>query len=1703
ISVGTVTTNGGAISLSNLSAMNSTLGQSYGVVASVLNSSGTGLGVGGPITVYGNAGSVVNGTGVSIGSIVSGGGAVNLVGLATASTVTASSTGMTLGNISTGNGTLNINATLSGTLGSGYGLYLTSRATLASTSGAITINAASPNPNGIALYGNSASINSNSGNVVVNAYATNLYSYVIYTPLSINSGSGSLAMNVAGGNVAINQATLGGIGQSGDISVHVDSPRLTNQGLTAQTSGGLTVGSGSGLASLAGASVSLGSTSGLATPGTFTSVTIGDAHTSNAGSDTNFAVTKSLVISALTQVSMANLTTDGADVQITAGSGTAAGQGGVITVGTISSNGGSITLNNMASTTLSSVGISAALLDSHSSTGSMGGDIVVSGTIGNVANGVAVSVGTVLSAGGAVTLAGTVADSASSGNTRAAIAVEIGKTVDTSGGPLVINALASSAANTNPYGANALVFDSGSTMLSSGGAVTLNATNMASIGSAVSVSGTGVVVDSGGGQFTANWYNAASGSVETSANPEALTLRSGSGDLTLNLASGGSSSTGVNGISLGGASQSGDIKIHADVTNLSSAQTDIQSSGTLSIQSGTSLYGATASLGSVGSNVRLNGTFAGVTIGDANTNAISVSSISASGAVAVRSKTGASLSGQVNAGSLILGGTGDTQNYIFNNSLNHIGVVAGNVGSATIIDAQALTVGSGRDTAGVLQTGLTASGKVTLSATGGDLTLNAPVTAQAGAGSVAVILATDKNFVNNIGATGVNPGSGNWLIYSNSIASDYFGNSTVGFLNSNNLPIYNSGYTVGVTPSGVVAGKSYYIFKQAGTNGTPAPIYFSATITYTGSSIVSANALIMNPVFGDVSISASGSVTLASKNVGSETITHIDSISGLTGSAAANYTIGSTYGVVSITPAAITVSGLSVANKTYDATTSATLVGSATSMSGVIGGDTVSVNTAALAASFGSKNAGVQTATFSGGLLSGVDAANYTLAFATGLNTATISRANVTVSGVSVVSRTYDATTSATLDGVASVTGRTGAMSADVVNLDSAALMASFGSKNAGTQTATLTGYVLSGRDAANYNLIVPTNLTASISQASLTVSGVSVLGRTYDATTNATLSGTVSSLVGAVAGDTVALNSAALTAVFGSKNAGIETAAITGYTLAGIDARNYTVVLASSAATAMIEKAYATISGASVANRTYDATTSASIVSMGSITGRTGAMTADAVSLSSVGLSASFGSKNAGVQTATLTGATLTGADADNYVIAKIDSDLRGTIAQAALTLNGVSVASRTYDATTNATVVGTGTLSARTGAMSADTVSLASGALSATFGSKNAGQQTATLTGYSLSGADAANYVAVLAQPSALASITQAQITVSGATVANRTYDATTSATVTGIGSLSARTGAMSADVVSLSSSGLTATFGSKNAGVQTATVSGYTLTGTDAQNYVIAPSSTTLATATIAKAQVTISGLTVANRTYDATTSATVSATGSVTGRTGAMTADTVSLSTAGLTATFGSKNAGVQTATLSGMTLTGLDAGNYTVVALASTPTATIAQAALTLNGVSVASRTYDATTNATVVGTGTLSARTGAMSADTVSLASGALSATFGSKNAGQQTATLTGYSLSGADAANYVAVLAQPSALASITQAQITVSGATVANRTYDATTSATVTGIGSLSARTGAMSADVVSLSSSGLTATFGSKNAGVQTATVSGYTL
>ena len=130
------------------------------------------------------------------------------------------------------------------------------------------------------------------------------------------------------------------------------------------------------------------------------------------------------------------------------------------------------------------------------------------------------------------------------------------------------------------------------------------------------------------------------------------------------------------------------------------------------------------------------------------------------------------------------------------------------------------------------------------------------------------------------------------------------------------------------------------------------------------------------------------------------------------------------------------------------------------------------------------------------------------------------------------------------------------------------------------------------GTAAGNYTLADPTNVTANIAAAGLTVSGVTAATKVYDGTTNAQMNGPAI-LNGAVSGDNVSLVTGGVSAAFASSNVGTNLAVmVSGYAITGADAGNYTLADPTNVA-ANITAAPLTITA--VANtKTYDGATNA-----------------------------------------------------------------------------------------------------------------------------------------------------------------------------------------------------------------------------------------------------------------------------------------------------------------------------------------------------------------------------------------------------------------------------------------------------------------------------------------------------------------------------
>jgi hypothetical protein len=210
---------------------------------------------------------------------------------------------------------------------------------------------------------------------------------------------------------------------------------------------------------------------------------------------------------------------------------------------------------------------------------------------------------------------------------------------------------------------------------------------------------------------------------------------------------------------------------------------------------------------------------------------------------------------------------------------------------------------------------------------------------------------------------------------------------------------------------------------------------------------------------------------------------------------------------IAVNPAVLTISGAAASNKTYDQTTAATITGT---LSGIVGGDVVTLNGAG---TFASQNVGTGIAVTSTSTLGGAQAANYTLTQPTGL-TADITPVTLTVTSPAGVNKTYDQTTAATITGALY-----GVLSGDAVTLNGTG---TFASQNVGMGIAITSTSTLSGAQAGNYTLTQPTGLTANITAITLTITSPAGVNKTYDQTTAATITGTLS---GVLSGDAVTLN--------------------------------------------------------------------------------------------------------------------------------------------------------------------------------------------------------------------------------------------------------------------------------------------------------------------------------------------------------------------------------------------------------------------------------------------------------------------------------------------------------------------------------------------------------------------------------------------------
>jgi filamentous hemagglutinin family protein len=807
----------------------------------------------------------------------------------------------------------------------------------------------------------------------------------------------------------------------------------------------------------------------------------------------------------------------------------------------------------------------------------------------------------------------------------------------------------------------------------------------------------------------------------------------------------------------------------------------------------------------------------------------------------------------------------------------------------------------------------------------------------------------------------------------------------------------------------------------------------------------------------------------ANANVGIQNVTaHLTGgdFSPGTGTNLSNYVLPTiVYGTGTINPATLTAIIVGDPTKVYNGTTTAVLTSANYHLSGFAPGEGASIDPSSLI-NYSSKNVGLQNITAdltasaytpnAGTLMS-----NYILA-ASATGTGHITPAPLYVTGITAANKVYDTNTNAALNvSQASLAGLVSG-EAGLVTLNTSTSGA-FSQADVGTGLAvTASGFSISGTGGSNYTLQPVTGLHANITPASLTISGVLANSKIYDASAVATLDTSGASLLGVLGSDPVTLATSGVSGTFSTVNVGTGLAVTAGgFSLGGAKASDY-VLSQPGGLTANITPRAITANITGNPTKVYDGSTSATLTASDyTLTGFVGGQSATVPQSATANYVSPNAGSNIGLQSTLVISdfVAAAGTDLSNYIMPSAATGTLGTITPKVLNLSGT----RVYDTTTNAAAGLFGTLSGLNG----DVLTVSG---TGTLASKNVGTQTfsslGTLTLSATGGPLASNYT--LVGGTDIVKITPASLTVAGTQAADKIYDGNTTATLSG----SVLSGVLSGDTVTLANDA-TGTFADKNVGAGKSVSTAMTLSGADASNYLLAQPSGVTASITGKTISVTATGK---NRAYDGTVldAVTLSSSGVISG-------DAIGFTDS--SATFADANVGTaKTVSVSGISATGASAGNYILSNSTATTTADITPKVLNLTG----SRQYDANTDAAATLFG-LNGVLNGVSGETLTLSgTGVLSSK--NVNPAQAFSSLAGFSLAGngsALASNYT--LVGGTDWVKITPAPLTVTGTTAANKVYDGTAVAALSG----ATLAGLLGSDAVTLGNSTI-GTFSNKNVG-----------
>ncbi len=385
------------------------------------------------------------------------------------------------------------------------------------------------------------------------------------------------------------------------------------------------------------------------------------------------------------------------------------------------------------------------------------------------------------------------------------------------------------------------------------------------------------------------------------------------------------------------------------------------------------------------------------------------------------------------------------------------------------------------------------------------------------------------------------------------------------------------------------------------------------------------------------------------------------------------------------------------------------------------------------------------------------------------------------------------------------------------------------------------------------------------------------------------------------------------------------------------------------------------------------------------------------------------------------VTGPAIVGTTGQSLRIEAINIKLTPDSLQ--LTITDPTVALKPYDGNTTSTSCEPGTLSGLISGSADVNITC-----DATYGTSDIGTGKTVNVVYSITGADAANYIKPVDGSINTGEITTKQLTIAAPNVTlTKPYDGNTTVATCTPGELSGKIGSEDVTVTCV------ATYNNATVGTGKSITVVYTLGGANASRY-LKPVNYTVVPSTITTKQLTIAAPTVTlSKSYDGGTTVATCTPGELSGKIGS---EDVTVT---CVATYATATVGTDKTINVVYTIDGTDKANYIKPIDGSVATGIILPVQLTPH-ITANDKPYDGDTTATL----SSQTVTGMVSGETdVTLIVGAKS--FGSPAIGLQTVTASTLSLGGTKASNYVlAELATATDDANITTKQLTIADPTV-----------------------------------------------------------